>query len=157
MKTYKEFQPTGFDCKGLGLSKRQDWLVLPCSRTRDSGTRAESNFVVAQRILDDTKAEYEVHRFGHWGPGWFEIILVHPDHAQAAEEIQGCLEQYPLLDDSDHSEREYEVACKAWQFTSMKERVRLAKKYRFHLMACRRDELPRGDSGELIYYLSEGC
>lgn len=35
MKKYGSFRPTGFDPAGLGLSDRQDWLVLGVSRTRD--------------------------------------------------------------------------------------------------------------------------
>jgi hypothetical protein len=155
MQTYSQFRPTGFDTKGLGLDDRQDWLVLPISQTRDSGTLDESNFAVAQRMLDDGDAEYEVHRFGHWGPGWFEIILVHPSHATLAETIH--VDDYPILDDSDYSEREYAAACKWWGQCGMRERVRLSKKYRFHLMACRRDEIPQDETGELVSYLADGC
>ena len=33
---YRDFRPTGLDPKGLGLADRQDWLVVPIIRTRDS-------------------------------------------------------------------------------------------------------------------------
>jgi len=58
----------------------------------------------------------EVHRFGHWGPGWYEIIIVHPDSPQAkiAYDIARSLEDYPLLDEEDHSRRETEDAIESW-------------------------------------------
>lgn len=50
MKTYREFRPTAYDTAGLGLEDRQDWIVVPCSQTRDSGSYERSNFEVAQRM-----------------------------------------------------------------------------------------------------------
>lgn len=160
MQTYAQFRPTGFDCKGLGLPDRQDWLVLPCARNRDSNTYEESNFAVAlARVESALGVLYspEVHRFDHWGPGWFEIILVHPDYIDVVQEIENSLVQYPLLDEMDHSEREYEAACKAWEHMSLRERVHLAGRFDFHFMAARRDELPQGEVGELVSYLADGC
>jgi hypothetical protein len=75
----------------------------------------ESNFAAALRILGGESDTVEVHRFGHWGPGWYEVILVHPDRAGDAEEIEASLEDYPVLDDTDLSEREHEAYIKAWE------------------------------------------
>lgn len=80
MQTYAEFRPTAFDRRGAFLDDdRRAWYVLPVTRTRDSGTFDQSNFETALRILGGESETCEVHRFGHWGPGWFEIILVHPE------------------------------------------------------------------------------
>jgi hypothetical protein len=59
----------------------------------------------------------EVHRFGHWSPGWFEIILVRPGTAAAevAVEIEERLEDYPLLDEEDFSRREWEDYLESWE------------------------------------------
>lgn len=112
MKTYAEHRPTAFDGH-LPLDDREDWLVLPLSRTRDSGPFDEANFEAALEILGGESATVEVHRFGHWGPGWYEIILVHPDRLEDAEGIEAMLEQYPILDEDKLSglESEEETAC----------------------------------------------
>lgn len=117
MQTYSEFQPTGFDPKGAFLPERQDWLVVPVSQNRDSGPLAESNFASALAMLGGESDNVEVHRFGHWGTGWFEIIIINPNHAPSvkiANEIESSLENYPVLDDEDHSKREHEEYCESW-------------------------------------------
>ena len=114
MKTYKEFRPTDFD-QHIELDARENWYVLPVSRTRDTGVYEESNFEAALKILGGESDTVEVHRFGHWGPGWFEIILVHPSRLMESEEIESSLEEYPLLDDEDISRREFEAAGEDWE------------------------------------------
>jgi hypothetical protein len=121
MQRYSEYQPTGFDPKGLALDDKQDWLVLPCGRNRDSGVRQESNFHCALAMLGGESwsgdgGNVEVHRFGHWACGWFEIIIVRPDtkEAKEAESIECALADYPVLDDSDVSDREHEAEWEAW-------------------------------------------
>jgi len=48
MQTYRDFRPTGFDSRGAFLdADRQDWLVVPVGRNRDSGPLDESNFAAA--------------------------------------------------------------------------------------------------------------
>lgn len=114
METYAKFRPTTYDPAGAFLRDRQDWLVLPVSRTRDSGALAESNFEAALAILGGESDTVEVHRFGHWGPGWFEIILIHPSRQSEGEAIETKLGDYPMLDDEDHSRREWEEYVEAW-------------------------------------------
>jgi len=113
METYKQFRPTGFDVAGLSLHDRQDWLVVPVGRNRDSEVLAQSNYDSAIRMLeqDSPGEDYEEHSFNHWGCGWFEIIIVKPDTpaAKVAEEIEAALANYPVLDDEDHSRREWEI------------------------------------------------
>lgn len=117
MDTYSKFQPTGFDAKGLGLDDRQAWLVLGVARNRGAGPLAESNFASALKSLGGESDTVEVHRFGHWGPGWYEIILIAPgsDAQRIGEEIEGALANYPVLDDNDHSEREQAEADLTWK------------------------------------------
>jgi hypothetical protein len=112
MERYGDFRPTQFDPKGLGLEDQQDWLVLGVSKTRDSGPLAQSNFDAALKILDpeEDSEDVDTASFNHWGPGWFEIILVKPGTKahEKAKEIEACLADYPVLDDEDHSRREWE-------------------------------------------------
>lgn len=115
MKKFKDFQPTAMDSKGVGSEGQEDWLVLPTSRTRDTGPIEESNFAAALERLGGKSDTVQVHRFGHWGPGWFEIIVVHPSRESEAEEIEKSLENYPVLDEDDMSRRETEEAWEDWK------------------------------------------
>lgn len=115
MQTYAEYRPTGFDAAGLGLPDRQDWIVCPVIQTRDSGPLDASNFDAAVKILGGESDTVEVHRFGHWGPGWSEIILVSPERAGEVEELESALENHPVLDEDDLSEREHEEYMESWE------------------------------------------
>lgn len=112
MKTYREFSPSQHDTRGLGLPNRQSWYVVPVAQNRDSPAYEVSNFRVALRMLGgELEDVVEVHRFGHWACGWFEIILISPDAEEkvlTAREIESKLENYPLLDEDDVAELEYE-------------------------------------------------
>jgi hypothetical protein len=153
MQKYSEWAPTSFDCRGLSLHDRQDWIVCPVIQTRDSEPFESSNYASAVALLDGANAEYEEHRFGHWGPGWFDIILVNPAHAKVVEDIENRLENYPLLDEEDLSRREWDLAVETWGNMSLRERVALSERFGFHLMACRRDEVPQDRNGSLLEYL----
>lgn len=113
LKTYREWSPTAFDARGLALAERQDWLVCPVMKTRDSDALERSNFDAFERIIAAQSGtdDHETHRFGHWGPGWFEIILVRPGspaHKEAAE-LACALASYPVLDDALHYEYEHDT------------------------------------------------
>ncbi|CAB4162696.1 hypothetical protein UFOVP785_90 [uncultured Caudovirales phage] len=112
---YASHIPTAFD-QHIELEGRETWLVVPVSITRDTPAADTSNFYTALDMLGGESDTVEVHRFGHWGPGWYEIILVNPDspHAKAVEDIARSLEDYPLLDEEDYSRREYEDALDSW-------------------------------------------
>jgi len=119
VRTYSQHTPTQFD-HHLAIdtedgSTREDWLLVPVSRTRDSGCFDESNFAAALDMLGGESDTVEVHRFGHWGPGWYEIIIAHPSRVADVEAIAASLEGYPLLDDDDHSRREWEAQCEDWE------------------------------------------
>ena len=113
MQKYSDFAPTGFDPKGLNAEEHNiaDYLVF-LSRSRDSGILDESNWEVALRELGGESDDVQIHRFGHWACGWFEIILINPnsDKIDEAQELADSLESYPILDESDFSQREYDAA-----------------------------------------------
>lgn len=113
MKRYSEFRPTSLDGH-IPVEDREDWFVAPVARNRDSGTLDLSNFESALEMLGGEGVSVEVHRFGHWAHGWFEIILVHPHLAGQVEEIEATLEYYPVLDDEDYSRREWEEDLDSW-------------------------------------------
>lgn len=132
METYSKFAPTQFDTKGLGLDERQEWLVAPVSQTRDSDSLAKSNFAAFLTAVGGESETVEVHRFGHWGPGWFEIILIDPADAtavQTATEMESALEDYPVLNEEDLSNREYEAYLESWESYGNSDFLRLLVKY----------------------------
>ena len=121
---YSDFAPTGFDLAGLGLPDRQDWTVGPVSITRDSGPLDLSNWHAFLESLPGPEGgAWEVHRFGHWGPGWYEIVLLRPGSAAVgvAEETARALEDSPVLDESDLGERELEEASESWDAWALRE------------------------------------
>jgi hypothetical protein len=86
-------------------------LVVVIGQNRDSELLEESNFESALDMLGGKSKDVIVERFGHWGCGWFELILVNPKNKaklQIAYDIHKLLEQYPVLDDSDYSDRQSE-------------------------------------------------
>lgn len=150
MQPYSEFAPTSFDPVGAFLDDRQDWLVCPVSITRDSpeGDYPYSNYQVFLRELgkiDPDGETWEEHSFNHWGPGWFNIIIVKPDTpaAEWAQEAENTLEDYPVLDDDDYSQREWEAMCEAWEGMSMDDRIEVCHRSHGSIFAARRDELPQ--------------
>lgn len=114
MRRYADWHPTPFDSSGLGLPDHQDWLVLPVMQTRDSGVLDQSNFRAALESLGGESDTVEVHRFSHWGPGWFEIILIHPSRESEGEWIESSLADYPILDESLYSDMEHEQEQEDW-------------------------------------------
>lgn len=162
MIQYSKYRPTSFDSPGLNLDERQDWFVLMCvGRNRDSDCLSESNFAAALEILGGEGDDVEVHRFGHWACGWFEIILVKPGSLaiERAEEIEDRLDGYPVLDEADFSEREMEAANQVWRDCySVEDRIRYIRRKRsdfeFHdfrdLMSCVRGRYFAGSASELL-------
>ena len=147
MQTYKQFSPTPFDARGLHADSldRAEWLVFPASQTRDSGVLDRSNFRSALKALGGESDTVEVHRFGHWGPGWFEIVLVAPDSdaATTAQELADALEDYPVVDESDYSELEWTEAYEYWERCSLRERVDYCRDADASIFAARRtDAMP---------------
>lgn len=117
MIQYKDYRPFQFDSKGLALPDRQDWFVLPIGRNRDSGPLDESNFFSALKMLGGEGDDVEVHSFGHWACGWFEIILIRPESSQQneGEDIENFIDDYPIIDEEDFSLRETEANLLTWQ------------------------------------------
>lgn len=132
MQRYGDWGPTPFDARGLAGEQYDisDWYVFPVLVTRDTpeASLAASNFAVAEKEFErvDPDGEgWEKHGFNHWGPGWFDIILVKPGTAAADMALEFCraLEDYPVLDESDWSERRFNAVCEYWAQCSIRERV----------------------------------
>ena len=85
--------------------------MFPCGRNRDSDLLEESNFACALKELGGEGENVEVHRFGHWASGWFEILIVNPNTEAAKEalRLEEKLNNYPVLDEDDFSQRRYDA------------------------------------------------
>lgn len=120
LQPYRTFRPTAFDSAGAFLTEQGDWLVAPCSITRDSGHLDQSNWdqqLAALTEADPDANDHEIHRFGHWGPGWFEIVLVRPRSKaeSVVRDLGERLDDYPVLDEEDFSRREWEAYLAVWE------------------------------------------
>lgn len=90
--------------------------------------------------------------------GWVEYMMIRHDAPWdlklKAEKVLERLSNYPILDEDDHSRREWEFVCESWQNMSLKERVHLIQKSgSCSIFAARRDEIPEDHNGYLFDYL----
>lgn len=89
-------------------------FIVGLGQHRDSDLLDQSNFTVLLDRLGGESDTVVVSRAGHWAVGWVETILVHQDDIKALTILMENLNSYatyPVLDDSDFSEREYEYQC----------------------------------------------
>lgn len=96
------------------------FYLAPCTTDRDDRCPIRlSNWKAQCAELDALikHPESGEHTFSSWACGWFAAYLIHEtDYAalQAADAIDAALSDYPVLDDSLHSELEHESAVEAW-------------------------------------------
>lgn len=159
MIPYKDYAPTQLDAKGLVLSDRHHWLVVPFSQSRDSDCLTQSNFAFAQDALvklDPEGTNWEIHCFNHWACGWLEIIIISPSDTRAVTVIENLIDRYadyPVLDESDYSSREFKAAHRYWSTCGLRERVSICQRFQASVFAARRtDEIPERIE---ISYLAE--
>lgn len=114
-QTLNEWSPTQFD-HPIRDPDAGDWLVCPCIITRDSPAIDRVNHDAVKAALDRAGVQWETRRRGHWGPGWYEVIVAEPTDAARAviADIVACLADYPVLDDEALSQAEAEEAAESW-------------------------------------------
>lgn len=86
-------------------------------RSRDSDCGEESNFDSMLAGLGGESATVQVVRESHWAVGWVEWIAIHESDERAlraADAMKASLEDYPILDEEDHSRREWEECERVW-------------------------------------------
>jgi hypothetical protein len=98
----------------------------------------------------------------HWAVGWCEALRVHKDSPpsilRAADDIRRRLADYPILDESDYSKREWSYATELWESLDIRGRAFYIGKANKHgesisVFAARRARLPDSDCGELFQML----
>ena len=121
-------------------------------RHRDSDLLTESNFECALAALGGESNTVQVIREGHWAVGWVEWIAIHESDLKAlseADDILCALSDYPVLDDSDFSEREWNAAQDYWSELDINERVDLCRKAGVSIFAARSECIPQGGNGSI--------
>ena len=142
----------------------EDWdgYYVFLGRNRDSQLLEVSNFECALSDLGGESETVLVVSENHWAVGWVEWIAIHESDTtalKAADEIVSALAIYPILNESDYSERkwgrEWEYACEAWENMSIRERVRLLGEAGENIFSARSDVLP--SSGYIYERLTCGA
>ena len=124
-----------------------EYYCAPVFQHRDSGHLDQSNFAVVLSDLEKHGEGVEVNRTGHWAVGWTETILIHESNdaaLQAADKWAKKLADYPVANEDDFSDREYNAACEYWEGMSIRDRADWCKRYRVSIFAARSDLIPDG-------------
>lgn len=84
---------------------------------RDSGLLVQSNADAIRQALEPFENDVRLETFSHWAVGWIDAVAVRVVGHDSKEtrsyrilcETIDRLSEYPILDESDYSEREYEA------------------------------------------------
>lgn len=148
----------------------EGYYVAPVTRNRDSSDLENSNWDAQWKILKELQKdipdcdEYSpvVVSENHWACGWVEWVAIHESNVEAireAERIAERLESYPVLDETDFSNREMESANQVWKDCYRdKERIRYIREHRRQfefqsfrdMLACVRGKYFAGYASELL-------
>ena len=125
LQRYQEYQPTSLDSSdnylGDNLEDHQDWYVSNIGLNRDSNLLDQSNFTSFAQALKDIEPEgdhWQIHRFGHWAVGWYEILILNPIDiyggdalvlSKALEMMESLKTYLGPLDEEHHSSLEHEA------------------------------------------------
>lgn len=94
------------------------WVPVGVSVHNGSSLTEESNFDVAERMLDNACEFWIRYRYDSWVGPQMKTLMVRVDDAGAlrvALEIRACLTEYGVLDESDVSERENLATFEYWE------------------------------------------
>lgn len=105
-----------------------EYFSAGVGRSRDSDCLEESNFDAMLAELGGESDTVQVVRESHFLCGWVEWIAIHESDEKslrAADAMQARLEDYPVLDEDDYCDREYEECERVWSDCySERERLR---------------------------------
>lgn len=124
-----------------------DYYVF-LSRHRDSDLIEQSNFAVALKALgEESRIDREGYRYdrvtgetenvivaraSHFLVGWCELLLIHESDSTSlalADAMAERIENYPILDEDDHSAREWDRACETWEHFTLRDRIHALSRY----------------------------
>jgi hypothetical protein len=98
----------------------ENWMLHYTSH-RDSDLIAESNEHVINKALEPFEDDVRFERHSHWAVGYVDGFALRVFDStgtitkafKTLHELLMAMAEYPLLDDSDHSEREYKAQLKS--------------------------------------------
>lgn len=109
-----------------------DYYQAGFGRSRDSDILEESNFECALDKLGGESSKVLVARSSHWACGWVECILIHKTayaKLKIADQLAADFKSYPIVNESDFSERELEYITEYAQDTRKELATALAKHF----------------------------
>jgi hypothetical protein len=97
--------------RSTGWRLPDGWAIGPVGQHRDSDVLERSNFAAALRAMGGEGDDVEVVSFQHWAVGWVEEISFRmgSEAAAVAHVLAVALGDYPVLDEEDYAEREWEA------------------------------------------------
>lgn len=137
MKTFEQWiedkrQQTRAINRETGSDIEDTWITI-VGQHRDSDILERSNYrVIVRGMRERFPDSVEEHRFGHWAVGWVEECFIDSTNEEAcaaAFEWHESLEGYPVADDSDHSDLEFEERCNSWDSWGRREFLRAIEKH----------------------------
>src|SRR5260370_23678290 len=93
------------------------WLVL-LSRNRDSELLTNCNWDVALKELGGESDTVTIICHNHWACGWIEYLCIderNADKKALGEAIEARMDNYPILDESEYSQRQWDAAVEYWR------------------------------------------
>ena len=145
--------PSGWDSSSnyMGQTEFNNFYTL-ITQNRDSNTVTRSNFISALEVLGGESENVEIHRFGHWACGWWELIAVKKGTKEfkKAEKIESDLADYPVVNEEHLSELEFNEASDYWASCSIQERIDYCKEHDISIFSSRYKYLPQDDNGSLL-------
>lgn len=137
------------------IGPRYEEYFVFLQQNRDSDALTRSNFRSGLKALGGESETVLVERHSHWAVGWVEFIFIFEGAHKLlaiAQDICDRLENYPVVDEDDYSEEQFNEACETWKYFSVRDRVELLHKHGLNIFSARRAELPEGlpDFDELI-------
>lgn len=121
MYTPRNLKKWQSDSNYLG-TEYTDYYIVACKSDSDQTVLQESNFAVALEELGGASDTVICACFKHFACGYFDLLLVHESDDKAlelADELVDRINNYPVLDDDDYSERElnrYDEAINSWAY-----------------------------------------
>lgn len=109
--------PTGFDGPRNYIGQTEfPGMLCAYGKNRDSDHLQESNFDAFLSALGGEGENVAIVRIGHWACGWCEYIGVREGtpEAEIAEQLREKLEDYPILNEEDFSNREWADYAEGW-------------------------------------------
>lgn len=92
----------------------------------------------------------------HWAVGYVEYLMLRADAPEElqenAAELLCALADYPILDESDYSDRQWKAMCEYWERDSVRGRMEFCREAGVSLFAARRADVP----GRVTEYLLDG-